>query len=160
MGSFRLIGISLSPSFLSLHALHVQSNREMKFMHFKTSTSTSLIVGCYSYGKTCRLVETLNFEHFHVFGHFTMGINCNTKHWIRFLSETVVCIAIGHVYQLDYCGFNEPLFENFGGFVVEKMVCRVPMSIIHGKIASFSMTIIMLCQYPTREHFLQCIASW
>ena len=80
---------------------------------------TSLIVGCYSYARTCRLVETLNFEHFPRFGHFDHGIICNTKQCIRFLSETVVSIAIACVYQLDYCGFNELIFKNFGGIVVE-----------------------------------------
>jgi hypothetical protein len=30
-----------------------------------------------------------------------------------------VCIAINHVYQQEYGGFNELIFKNFGGLVVE-----------------------------------------
>ena len=47
------------------------------------------------------------------------GVKCNTKQWIWFLSETAERVAINHVYQQEYCGFNEPLFKIFGGLVVE-----------------------------------------
>ena len=47
------------------------------------------------------------------------GVKCNTKQWIWFLSETAERDAINHVYQQEYGGFNELMFKNFGGFVVE-----------------------------------------
>ena len=40
----------------------------------------------------------------------------------RLNPQPVVSIAIEHAYQLAHCGFNEPLFKIFGGFVAEKKV--------------------------------------